>query len=462
MTSAIKGGKGFEIAVGREVQGGSLQTEIAKLKAAASTKYGQGLANFEFRLVTRDQTSYLQIKEQTWFGRFKESHHFGQAERTAQRSGAVELLRSVYGEQVSRILADQSQAADKSVDQTSSRALLQDIGAPLKALDLRTEGQTAPALLDPVSEPPAAPLPVFNPEQPFNELPTGDFVVGMKSEAHKTSDTVVIHNLSPILIDEQMAAPDKAPTFDKADLPKGLERRASVAVPRSARDDIPMPQSKSDSASAAILKAEQEAKDRIESNSYEIKIRLAQGGAESTQGALEIIEKRANLASCFDADDAKAIAENLIGPRKWGNDIASIAIDALRGLDISNDDDEQIAVFADLLNRKAVHLVGESNRRHPAHDAFVNFKAKAEHFVIFSKNGYGTSLKLVTLMQATKLTAPDVIDVLDHHEAYLSAETGSDLRASLEAAIGRAYANNATDRDLELIEQFFSRPQQSL
>jgi hypothetical protein len=63
-------------------------------------------------------------------------------------------------------------------------------------------------------------------------------------------------------------------------------------------------------------------------------------------------------------------------------------------------------------------------------------------------------------MNATDLTSPDVIDVFDRHEDYLAVEAGSDQRAELEVAIGRAFADNATDRDLELIDRYFPRPPQ--
>ena len=466
MVGAIKGGSGFEFAVTKGAQDGSLQTQIASLKAAAQSKYGQALNQFEYRIVTRNGTEFLQLKKQTWFGHFKESHNWGSGERASQRSGAVGVLASVYGQTVSDILNQHSKAANKTIDQTAARALVRDIGNPLpepaSPVLMEQEMDFAHSGLDE----PAVPPEVFNPAVAFSELPLGDVVVAVDTSVFKAPETIVVRDLPPVIVTDALPSAsggrEEAPVvFDKSDLPSGINRRGSVIIPKNEKKDIPVAESKQNSTSAAILKAEQETKKHIEDNSYEAKIRLAAIGADTAQKALEMLDKRSELASYLDPDDAGALASNLVGPRQWGKDIASIAIDALKGLDISQDDDEQIAAFSDLLLQKAVHLVGETGRGHPAHDAFVNFKSKVEFFVINSDDGYSKSLKLLNLMSFTKLTSPDVIDVLDNHDAYLAVTPDSNLRADLGAAIGRAFADNATDRDLQLIDQLFPRPMQA-
>ena len=462
MINAIKGGRGFEIAVPAGTQdSSSLQVEIAKLKAAAQTKYGASLTNFEFRLVTRDSKDYLQIKEQTWFGGFKESHNWGSSERTKQRDGAVDVLKRVYGDTVSNILDRSSKAPTKSIDQTSARALVHDIGIPLDKPAIETHNEPIRSPSGSIQEAPTAKAETFNPNAAFSELPTGDFVIALDAPVFKEPETVKLTDLPPIIVKEHQAEKGTTVPFDNIELPKGNIRRGSVVIEGSGKGDIPIKENKPSVVSAAILKAEQEAKQRLESNSYEAKIRLAAAGADSPQKALEKLEKRAELASYLEPDAVSDMAFHLVGPRQWGKEIASIALDALKGLDISNNDDEQISVFSDLLLQKAVHLVGESHDHHRAHDAIVNFKNKAEQFVILSDEGYAQSLKLRTLMDATGLTSTDVIDVFDHHDAYLAVEPGTDRRAELEVAIGRAFADNATDRDLQLIDQFFPRPTQA-
>ena len=465
MLNPIKGGRGFEISVPKGSSGGDLQAQILSLKAAAQEKYGPALSNFEFRLVSRGDQNYLQIKEQTWFGGFKERHNFGTAQRTTQREGAVNVLKSVYGETVSTILASTSKAQNKTIDQTSARALVRDIGLPAQLN--APEELIEPAVIGPSGEAPlilesqAQPEPErFDPTQGFSTLPKGNFVLGASIDVFKAPETIVIADLPPIIVEEQALPAEKNLAFDKLDVAAGKARRGSVAIAGSAKGDIPITNTEKNVSSAAIIKAQQDAKQQIENNSYEAKIRLAAAGGETPERALEVLDKRAKFASYLGPEDVMDMSANLVGPRQWGKEIASIGIDSLKGLDLSKDDDEQIEAYSDLLLYKSVHLVGETSEHHPAHDAFVNFKAKAENYVIRSDEGYAKSLKLLNIMTATDLTSPDVIDVFDRHEDYLAVEAGSDQRAELEVAIGRAFADNATDRDLELIDRYFPRPPQ--